>query len=369
MMAGSKMVAQRSLAMSLTSQIARLPVDRFLLMLSASVVLAAFLPAHGAGVAVVDTCVTVAVSLLFLLYGARLAPQAIWAGFGNWRLQGLVFASTYVLFPSIGIVAAGLLQHHLPQDAVTGVLFLCLLPSTVQSSIAFTSIARGNVPAALCSASLSNVLGVLLTPVLVSQLLPAASGGFSFKAFEDIAREILLPFVVGQLMRPWAASWLLRHPRLTSVVDRGSILVVVYAAFSAGMVAGIWHQLSITSLAAILGVDAAVLGLVLFVTTWASRRLGFSTEDEIAAVFCGSKKSMAGGIPMAAILFPGRAVGLIVLPLMLFHQAQLFVCAALARRYAQRGSRPAAAAADHPTMSRERRCAITGHARSGDAEG
>ena len=355
--------------MSLTSQIARLPVDRFILLLIATVMLAAFLLAQGAWVAVVDHGVTAAVSLLFLLYGARLAPQAIWSGLGNWRLQSLVFASTYVLFPSIGIVLASLLQHHLPQDAVTGVLFLCLLPSTVQSSIAFTSIARGNVPAALCSASLSNVIGVVLTPVLVSQLLPAASGGFSLKAFADIAREILLPFVIGQMMRPWVAAWLLAHPRLTAVVDRGSILVVVYAAFSAGMVAGIWHQLSISSLAAIAGIDVALLALVIFVTTSASRRLRFSTEDEIAAVFCGSKKSMAGGIPMAAILFPGRAVGLIVLPLMLFHQAQLFVRAALARRYARRDSPTELTASASLTMSRERECAIKGHARSGDAEG
>jgi sodium/bile acid cotransporter 7 len=318
--------------------LARLPADRFLMLLIATVALAAYFPAHGAATRLVDRGVTVAVSLLFLLYGARLEPAAIWSGLGNWRLQSMVFASTYVLFPLIGILVAILVRNHLPADAVTGLLFLCLLPSTVQSSIAFTSIARGNVPAALCSASLSNVLGVVLTPILVSQLLPAASGGFSLKAFEDIAGEILLPFAMGQLIRPWARAWLLRQPHMTAVVDRGSILVVVYAAFSAGMVAGIWHQLSLGSLLAILAVDLLILAVVIFATTWMSRRLAFSIEDEIAAVFCGSKKSMAGGIPMAAILFPGHAVGLIVLPLMLFHQAQLFVCAALARRYGSRRS-------------------------------
>ena len=322
--------------------------DKFLLLLIATVAIAAYFPAHGGARTIVDRAVTAAVSLLFLLYGARLEPRAIWSGLGNWRLQSLVFASTYVLFPLIGILVAWPLRRYLPTDAVTGLLFLCLLPSTVQSSIAFTSIARGNVPAALCSASLSNVLGVVLTPILVSQLLPAATGGFSWQAFEDIAREILLPFVIGQMIRPWARAWLLRHPHITAVVDRGSVLVVVYAAFSAGMVAGIWHQMSLSSLTAILAVDGAILAVVIVATTWTSRRLRFTVEDEIAAVFCGSKKSMAGGIPMAAILFPGHAVGMIVLPLMLFHQAQLFVCAALARRYARRSSqnpRMAAAAA------------------------
>jgi len=321
------------------TRIARLPVDGFLLLLVCTVALAAYFPAHGAATEQVDHAVAAAVSLLFLLYGARLAPRAIWSGLRNWRLQSLVFASTYVLFPLLGILLALLLRHRLPADAVTGLLFLCLLPSTVQSSIAFTAIARGNVPAALCSASLSNLLGVVLTPILVSQLLPAAGGGFSLLAFEDIAREILLPFVIGQIIRPWAGTWLLRHPRLTAVVDRGSVLVVVYAAFSAGMVAGIWHQLSVTSLAALLAVDLALLGMVICMTTQASRLLKLPTEDEIAVVFCGSKKSMAGGIAMAAILFPGHAVGLIVLPVMLFHQAQLFVCAALARRYARRSPR------------------------------
>jgi sodium/bile acid cotransporter 7 len=286
-----------------------------------------------------------AVAALFFLYGARLAPEAIWNGLSNWRLQALVFASTYVLFPLIGIAVSFAVRGHLPQDVVTGLLFLCLLPSTVQSSIAFTSIARGNVPAALCSASLSNMLGVVLTPILVSQLLPAATGGFSLKALEDIALQILLPFVAGQVVRPWIAGWLKRHPVLTSVVDRGSVLVVVYAAFSAGMVAGIWQQMSVPGLAAILGISLAVLALVILATTLASRALSFPIEDEIAVVFCGSKKSMAGGIPMATILFPGHAVGLIVLPLMLFHQAQLFVCATMARRYARRHDRRDAEAA------------------------
>ncbi len=315
----------------------RLRIDPYLLLLIGTVGFAALLPARGAAAGMVGVAVNLAVALLFLLYGARLKPEAIVSGLSHWRLQSLIFASTYILFPAIGVGLSLLLRGHLPKDVVTGLMFLCLLPSTVQSSIAFTSIARGNVPGALCSASLSNMLGVILTPILVSQLLPAASGGFSLKALEDIALQILLPFIVGQAVRPWLGEWLLRHSLLTSVVDRGSVLVVVYAAFSAGMVAGIWHQLSPASIAVILLIDLVVLAIVICSTTWVSRALAFSKEDEIAIVFCGSKKSMAGGIPMATILFPGHAIGLIVLPLMLFHQAQLFVCATLARRYADRG--------------------------------
>lgn len=312
------------------------PADPFLLLLLATVLVAALLPARGIAADLVEHIVTAAVAVLFFLYGARLAPEAIKAGLLHWRLQSMVFAATYILFPAIGVLVMLLVKNHLPADLTAGLLFMCLLPSTVQSSIAFTSIARGNVPAALCSASVSNMLGVVLTPLLVSQLLSSASGGLSIAAIEDIAAQILLPFVVGQLVRPWIGAWLHRHPHLTSAVDRGSVLIIVYAAFSAGMVAGIWGQLSVSYLTAVLLIDLAVLALVIGTTTFASRRLGFSTEDEIAIVFCGSKKSMAGGLPMAAILFPGHALGMIVLPIMIFHQAQLFVCATLARRYARR---------------------------------
>jgi sodium/bile acid cotransporter 7 len=316
--------------------IARLPIDPYLLLLIGTVGLAALFPAHGGGKIIADGAVTVAVALLFFLYGARLSPAAVWSGIAHWRLQSLTFASTFVLFPLIGLAASWALRPVLPHDILVGVVYLCLLPSTVQSSIAFTSIARGNVPAALCSASVSNLLGVVITPLLVSLLLPGAGVGFSAHALEDIGMQILLPFVVGQVARPFIGDWLLRHRVLTSVVDRGSVLLVVYAAFSAGMAAGVWTQLSVADLGVVLAVDLLVLGVVVVATTWASRALNFSTPDEIAIVFCGSKKSMAGGIPMATILFPGHAVGMIVLPLMLFHQAQLFVCATLARRYAIR---------------------------------
>jgi sodium/bile acid cotransporter 7 len=313
----------------------KLPIDQFLLWLTATVALAAVLPARGDAAVYVDHTVTAAVALLFLLYGARLSPTAVKEGLLHWRLQSMVFSSTYLLFPLVGVAASLALRPYLPADLATGLLFMCLLPSTVQSSIAFTAIARGNVPAALCSASVSNLLGVVLTPILVALLLSSAGSGFSIVAFEEIAAQIVAPFVIGQLIRPWVGAWLLSHSRLTSAVDRGSVLLIVYAAFSAGMVEGIWGQLSVGTLAAVLATDLAVLAVVIVSTMLASRWMGFSTEDEIAIVFCGSKKSMASGIPMAAILFPGHALGLIVLPIMLFHQAQLFVCAILARRYAR----------------------------------
>ncbi len=317
----------------------RLPIDRFLLMLIGTVILAAIVPAHGAAVPVVDVAVSVAVSLLFFLYGAKLAPKAVVDGLLHWRLQLLVMASTYVLFPLLGLGAVYLFGHWLGTGMSLGLLFLCVLPSTVQSSIAFTSVARGNVPAALCSASVSNLIGMVATPALVALLLSAKGAGFSTQALEDIALHLLLPFILGQLLRPVIGGFIQRHKALTSVVDRGSILMVVYAAFSDGMVSGIWHQVDVESLVVLALVNTLLLATVLTITMLSARRLGFNKADEIVIVFCGSKKSLATGIPMANILFPGQPVGLLVLPLMLFHQIQLFACAFLAQRYARRNEK------------------------------
>jgi solute carrier family 10 (sodium/bile acid cotransporter), member 7 len=229
--------------------------------------------------------------------------------------------------------ARALMPGALSAPLWTGLILLSVLPSTVQSSIAFTSIARGNVPAALCAATVSNLLGMLLTPLLAGLLL-SAQGGFSIKGAGDILLQLLLPFAAGQLSRPLLADWALRNKTLLGLVDRGSILLVVYTAFSEGVTQGIWHQIGIMELGRMLAIDAALLAAVLAITTYGSRLLGFSRADEVTIVFCGSKKSLASGLPMASVLLAGQSVGLIILPLMLFHQIQLMVCAWLAKRYA-----------------------------------
>jgi sodium/bile acid cotransporter 7 len=320
----------------------RLPVDGYVLLLIATVIVAAIIPARGVGADAMGYATYLAVALLFFLYGARLSPQAIVAGIMHWRLQGLVFLVTFAVFPILGLIITAIFRPWLGTTLSLGLMFVSVLPSTVQSSIAFTSIARGNVPAALCSASVSNLVGIVLTPVLVALLLTSHSGGFSLSALKDIALQLLLPFALGQLARPFIGKWLGSHKTITSVVDRGSILLIVYGAFSEGMVAGVWSQLSLQSLGLVIVLDMVMLALALVITTFAARRLGFSKADEITIVFCGSKKSLASGIPMANIMFAGQAVGLIVLPLMLFHQIQLMTCAALARRYAARAEEPEA---------------------------
>jgi len=314
----------------------RLRVDPYIVALLLTVAVASLLPASGAAATGFGHATTIAIGLLFFLYGARLSTREAIEGLKHWRLHGLVFLATFALFPALGLLCRLLVPTVLTPELWTGLMFLCCLPSTVQSSIAFTSIARGNVAAAICSASFSNLVGIVLTPLLVTVFLFTGAGGISLGAVRDIMVQLLAPFVAGQLLRRWIGGFITRHKKVLGYVDRGSILLVVYAAFSEGVVAGIWGRLSWVSLVVLLAVNAVLLAVVMVATTFAARRLKFSTEDEIAIVFCGSKKSLASGLPMGTVLFPAAAVGLAVLPLMLFHQLQLMVCAWLARRYGAR---------------------------------
>jgi len=313
-------------------------LDPFLILLISVVATASLLPCRGQAAVVVGWLTNAAIALLFFLHGAKLSREAIVAGIGHWRLHLLVAASTFVLFPILGLVVRALGQGWMNPSIGAGLLFLCLLPSTVQSSIAFTSIAGGNVPAAVCSASASNFIGIFLTPILVGLLMGAkAGGGDSLHSVEAIALQLLAPFILGHLSRPLTAKLLGEHKTLVNRVDRGSILLVVYSAFSAAVVDGLWRKLSVADLAVVLVMDGLILAIALFATTFAARLLGFSREDEIAIVFCGSKKSLASGVPMAGVLFPAAIIGPIIVPLMLFHQIQLMVCAVMARRYAAAG--------------------------------
>ncbi|OON81952.1 bile acid:sodium symporter family protein [Streptomyces tsukubensis] len=308
-----------------------MPVDPYILTLIGTVAVAALLPARGTTADVASGASTGAVALLFFLYGARLSTGEALDGLKHWRLHLTVLVCTFVLFPLLGSAARGLVPVLLSPALYSGFLFLTLVPSTIQSSIAFTSMARGNVPAAICAGSFSSLLGIVLTPLLAAGLLGDSGGGFSLDALVKIVVQLLVPFLAGQLLRRWVGGFVKRNKRILSLVDRGSILLVVYTAFSEGMVRGIWHQVTPMRLVGLLVVEMILLAVMLAATWYGAKRLGFDRGDRIAIQFAGSKKSLAAGLPMASVLF-GAQASLAVLPLMLFHQMQLMVCAVIAKR-------------------------------------
>ena len=318
-------------------------IDPFLAAILATVGFAFLLPARGETATTVGWMTDVAIALLFFMHGARLSPEAAFAGARHWRLHVMVFLATFGLFPLLALAAHAAMPGLLPAPLWAGVILLSALPSTVQASIAFTSVAGGNVPAALCSASASNLLGVVLTPVIAGFLLTGHGADLSVRSILTLVLQLLVPFVAGQCLRPWIGGFVARHPLALKGVDYGSILLIVYSAFSHGVVNGIWHQVDALQLVQLALVDAALLAAVITILTFASRWLGFSRPDQITIIFCGSKKSLASGLPIATVLFAGH-VGLVILPVMVFHQIQLMVCASLAQRYAAR----AKAVTEHP---------------------
>lgn len=314
-----------------------LALDRFTLLLVAMVVLATFLPVSGQIASYFNILTTVAIAILFFLHGAKLSREAVVEGMLHWKMHALVFAFTFLLFPAIGLMARPILEPLLGQQLYWGFLFMCFLPSTVQSSIAFTSMAKGNVAGAVCSASFSNIIGMIITPILVSYfILGQSQHGFDpTQSIIQITLLLLVPFILGQILRPYIFPAMLKRPSLVKVFDQGSILMVVYGAFSSAVVAGLWQQVSGLTLLYLILACSVLLTIVMLLVFYLPKWLGFNQADQATIFFCSSKKTLASGVPMAQILFIGQPLGMIVLPIMIFHQIQLMVCGIIANHWSK----------------------------------
>jgi solute carrier family 10 (sodium/bile acid cotransporter), member 7 len=307
--------------------------DTFILILLAVVGLASLFPAQGRGLDVMGIISNAAIFSLFFFHGLKLAHEAVWAGLRHWRLQLAVLTFTFGAMPLLGLGASSLMTAWLSPELWLGVLFLCVLPSTVQSAIAYSSLAGGNVAASVIAAAASNLSAVVLTPLLFTALASVGGSAIGFASIGKVALLLLLPFALGQLARRWLADWAERRKAWIGRMDRLTIVLAVYVAFSAATNEGLWSRLTAAEMIALLLVTSVLLGLA-FAGTWMMGGwLGFSREDRITLFFSGSHKSLATGAPMARILFPAAQAGLIIIPLMLYHQLQLIVSAWLAGRF------------------------------------
>lgn len=335
-----------SLGQTLWRTFNRVIRDWFLVGMLGAVALASQFPGLGksGGLLHIDQVTDVGIALVFFLHGLGLSLTSLRVGLMRWRVHVLVQLFTFAVFPLLWWLVNAALGDRVSPGLVLGFCYLCALPSTISSSVAMTGLARGNVPAAIFNATLSTLLGIVMTPLLIALLLGSVtmggSGGHTQSlagASLAIARLLLLPLVVGMALRPVLHKWHVRFKRYTNLLDRFVILLLVFGAFCDSVASGVWRDQGLEVLAQTLAGVAVLLAIVLALTTWTARRLGFATEDEITAVFCGSKKTLASGVPMAKLLFGAHpALGLIVLPIMLYHQLQLFVCSVLASRYGAR---------------------------------
>lgn len=277
-------------------------------------------------------------ALIFFLHGTALSFANLKAGALRWPVHLVVQASTFLLFPLIGLIIFASGRGVLPEDLRLGFFFLCALPSTVSSSVAMTAAARGNVPAAVFNATLSSLIGIFITPLWIALVMK--SGGESFPlgpVILDLLLWLALPLAIGQICRMWLAGWAARNKPLIGMVDRGTVLLLVYTSFCDSVKRGIWSGQSPTMLLTTLGVSFALFWVIFWIVKWGTKELGFSEPDRITSIFCGSKKTLASGVPMAALIFGSNpGIGMILLPLMIYHAMQLVICGWMAGRWSQR---------------------------------
>lgn len=307
--------------------------DGFVLTLISILIIGILVPVPASWTNFLTQLGTWAVTILFLVYGMRLRTSEVWAGLTNYRLQGSVFICTFLLFPIAGLALSTAATPLLGATFALGLLYLSLLPSTVQSSVSFTSIAGGNVAGAVCAATISNISGMLLTPALV-WLFIGASSGIDASSVVDVLLKLLLPFCVGQILQPWVGDWVRGRKFLTRAVDRGTILIVVAASITGATARGLWASVSIREVFWLLVFSLLLLAATFLFTWFLGARLGLNWGDRITLLMCGSKKSLATGLPMAAIIFPPAIVAAVTIPVIIFHQLQLMVAAVISRRLA-----------------------------------
>ncbi|AJE47856.1 bile acid:sodium symporter family protein [Celeribacter indicus] len=314
----------------------RLGLSAHTLALVGMVLLASVLPARGAFADVLHDAGWWIIAIVFFLHGARLSTSTVIMGLTNWRLQLACLLATFLISPVVCLVIAPVAGTVLPVEIMTGLLFVGCLPSTVNSCIAFTSLARGNVAGAICAASLSNLLGVVLTPLMLLLLIPDSwAFGIEASALVRITEQVLVPFLLGQLVRPLISGVFLRGAGVVQAIDRGAILLIVFTAFSAGVTNGVWARLPPVVLGVLILTCGVVLGVMMLLTRPLAQLFGLARPEESALFYVGSTKSLATGLPMATALFAGHDISMLVLPIMVFHLLQLIVCAPLNHRHAR----------------------------------
>jgi solute carrier family 10 (sodium/bile acid cotransporter), member 7 len=314
-------------------------VDWFLLGMVAVTTLAWAFPGPGAagGWLHPELLTKMGVALIFFLHGVALSFAALKAGTLRWPLHLVVQSSTFLLFPVLGLALNFALGERVSPELKLGLFFLCALPSTVSSSVALTAAARGNVAGAVFNATLSSLIGIFLTPLWIAFVLNTRGNSLAIgPVILDLVRWLVLPLAVGQAMRPLLGKWIGRHKARISLVDRWTILLLVYTSFCDSFKEGVWTRVTTLQLLLILGIAIALFVLVMWSVSLTANALKFSREDKIAAMFCGSKKTLASGVPMAKLIFGAHpALGLILLPIMIYHPLQLVICGVLAERWSR----------------------------------
>lgn len=283
-----------------------------------------------------DKLTGIGIAVIFFLHGLGLSPKSIRDGFSHWKLHLYTQSATYVLYPLLWLIFGHGFLALMPEALAFGFCYLFVLPSTISSSVTMTSVGKGNVPGAIFNASLSSVLGVFITPFFIQLFMGFEGAQLDLMAsVVSISKLLLLPMVAGQMLRPLLLELINRHKSIVNKVDKCVIILIVYNAFCDSVANHIWRDFSAGLLIMSVVICMVILFVMVHAIRWGAKTIKFSRPDEVAAVFCGTKKTLAAGIPMAKVIFGADPrLGMILLPIMLYHPIQIFYCALLANRYA-----------------------------------
>lgn len=316
-------------------------LDKFVLAIIAAIVLAYFFPQWGSDSSSIpiDQIASVGISLIFFFYGLKLSPEQIKTGLKNWKLHLLVQLSTFLLFPLIVIAFYPFIKSENNQTIWLAFLFLAALPSTVSSSVVMVSIARGNIPAAIFNASISGLIGIVITPLWMGLFLKNTTTDFNLGAvYIKLITEILLPVAAGIVLQRYWGKIARCNIRYLTLFDKSVILLIIYKSFSESFESNVFNTVSVADLLLISIVVFGLFWVVYLLTGKMARVLKFNTEDAITAKFCGTKKSLVHGTVFSKILFQhSTSTGIILLPLMIFHGMQIFIISIIATRLGKRG--------------------------------
>ena len=308
--------------------------DRLVPILLLVLVLASFFPIQGAGLPIANGIATAAFVLLFFMNGVRLPRQEVIAGIRNIRLQGGIFLFSFGAMALVGVLAQAVAEPWLPQAVALGFLYMGVLPSTVQSATASTSLANGNVAASVVAAGILNISAVFVSPLLFAALAGSA-GDIHGDGVMRIISILLLPFIAGQFAQKWLRPWALANKPLVTMMDRTTICIAVYTAFSAAVVAGIWDQLQAQELAIIFALLAVIMAFAFGGGWYLGKALGLERGDRTSMLFACGQKSIAFGAPLAATLFPPAMAGMVLVPILIYHTVQLIISAWIAPQLAK----------------------------------
>ena len=320
----------------------KLKVDGFVLSVIAVIGIAYVFPQWGTPESKIpiDTISAIGISLIFFFYGLKLSPTKLKAGIKNWKLHLLVQGSTFLIFPLLVLIFRPFIQNEAQETIWLAFFFLAALPSTVSSSVVMVSMAKGNIPAAIFNASISGIIGVVLTPLWMGLFVQSAQTDFDFTdIYIKLFVQIILPVVVGILLQRFLGEFAQKYNKRLTLFDKSVILLIIYKSFAESFEGDIFSTVSVLDLLMLFVAVLILFGIVFSLTGFLAKKMRFNTADQITAQFCGTKKSLVHGTVFSKIIFGNLAsIGVILLPLMIFHAIQLLIISTVASRMSRKNT-------------------------------